>query len=57
MYLYGALAHSAPYMKDDSRIATWGGLATEIVAGIQREDDLARYGNSPSIRSPLICAP
>ena len=37
-YLYGALLQSAPWLKEDDRITTWGGLFTQIVADIQASD-------------------
>lgn len=41
VYLYGALVESAPYLKDDARIATWAGrleLALEGIRGSVRLD-------------------
>lgn len=55
--MYGALIHSAPYMREDERIETWAAMAKAIMDGIKREDDYARYGNSPSQLSPYVCAP
>lgn len=57
LYMYGALIHSAPYMREDERIETWAAMAKAIMDGIKREDDYARYGNSPSQLSPYVCAP
>ena len=57
LYLYQSLAHSAPYLKDDARILTWAQLAKAIRDGMEAEDDSARYGNAPSQRSPVACAP
>jgi len=31
IYLYGALIQSAPYLRDDERIATWGGLYSQMI--------------------------
>lgn len=36
-YLYGALLQAAPYLADDERIATWGGLYSNAVASINRD--------------------
>ena len=45
-YLYGALVHSAPYLKDDARLAVWGGLYAGAVAGVNKQADQARFGGS-----------
>lgn len=57
LYLYSALAHSAPYLKDDARILTWAQIAKAIREGMEAEDDMSRYGNAPAMRSPVTCAP
>lgn len=57
LYLYASLAHSAPYLRDDARIMTWGGMAKAIRDGMQARDDMARYGNAPSMQNPMRCAP
>lgn len=36
-YLYGALMHSAPYLEDDARLSTWGGLYRNAVQGINTQ--------------------
>ena len=41
-YLYGALMQSAPYLKDDSRIAIWGGLYAEAVSGLNEASEAAK---------------
>lgn len=46
LYLYGALAESAPFMKEDERLLTWGTLYNSIRDGMHRESDRARYGNT-----------
>ena len=45
-YLYGALVHSAPYLKDDARIQVWGSLYAGAVAGVNKQADQARFGGS-----------
>lgn len=45
-YLYGALVQAAPYLKDDARMQVWGGLYAGAVAGVNKENDRARYGGS-----------
>ena len=41
-YLYGSLMQSAPYLKDDSRVAIWGGLYAEAVSGLNAASDEAK---------------
>lgn len=57
LYLYQALAHSAPYLKDDQRLLTWAQMAKAIRDGMKEEDDMSRYGNAPAQQSPEPCAP
>jgi len=45
-YLYGSLAHSAPYLSEDARIQIWAGLLQSAIDGIMREDEKAKYGGS-----------
>jgi hypothetical protein len=45
-YLYGALVHSAPYLKDDARLQVWGSLYAGAVAGVNKQAEKARYGGS-----------
>jgi hypothetical protein len=46
IYLYASLLESAPYIKDDQRIATWGTLLDKAIADLERDDRWARYGNN-----------
>jgi len=32
IYLYATLIHTAPYLQEDDRIATWGGAASDTIA-------------------------
>lgn len=57
LYLYSALAHSAPYLKNDERLVTWGALAKSIRDGMASEDDSARYGNAPAMQVGGMYAP
>lgn len=50
VYLYGALTHTAPYLKDDERIAVWGSLYSSSVEEIRLEDARASH-SSFSLRS------
>jgi hypothetical protein len=45
-YLYGALMHSAPYLKDDQRATTWASLYQSSIGGINANNDSAKYGGS-----------
>jgi hypothetical protein len=46
VYLYGALAHSAPYLAEDARIAVWAQLYSAAVQNINAASDKARYSGS-----------
>ena len=45
-YLYGALAHSAPYLKDDARLNVWSTLYANAISGINTSSEAAKYGGS-----------
>lgn len=52
-YLYGALAHSAPYLKDDQRVATWAAFYDRMVEEIRLSEERARYSGSVlKVRTP-----
>ena len=42
-YLYGALVESAPYIKDDARLAVWQGILEERLAEIRIPDTSANF--------------
>ena len=46
MYLYGALVHSAPYLKDDSRTQLWSALYQEAIDAINTSSEKAKFGGS-----------
>lgn len=46
LYLYGALVHSAPYLRDDERISTWAGLYDRAKAEIDQADERAVHSGS-----------
>ena len=54
LYLYGALIEASPYLQDDARTTVWVQQYQSILAGMQAEDDRARYGNAPAmqVRTP-----
>lgn len=42
LYFYGALTHSAPYLKEDARIAVWAGLYNATLDAIKKADQRAQ---------------
>jgi len=46
MYLYGTLAHTAPYLKDDERVATWAAFYDRALEEITVSDERAQYSGS-----------
>jgi hypothetical protein len=49
-YIYGALLQAAPYLKDDARVAVWGGLFQTVLADIVAADRIER--NAAQIAMP-----
>lgn len=49
-YLYGALIHTAPYLHEDQRTATWAALYQSAIDGIRAEGWNARQGGRLVIR-------
>lgn len=50
IYLYGSLVHSAPYLKDDARLAVWAGLMAQGMNEIEEESAAARFGSPLRMR-------
>lgn len=46
VYLYGSLVHTAPYLKDDARLAVWEALFAQGLANLNTSADAARWGGS-----------
>ncbi|WP_052409535.1 phage adaptor protein [Paraburkholderia oxyphila] len=46
VYLYGALLHSAPYLKDDERIQVWNSLYNDLAEKITEADGRAQFSGS-----------
>lgn len=46
VYLYGALVHSAPYLKDDGRTQIWSALYQEAIDAINTSSEQAKFGGS-----------
>lgn len=53
-YLYGSLVHSAPYLKDDERIAIWAGLFDAIISDINLEDQRSSASARIAVRGRAI---
>lgn len=41
-YLYGALIHSAPYLKEDERLVTWAAMHKAAIDAMNSESDAAK---------------
>ncbi len=51
VYLYGALMHAAPYLKDDERIPVWRDTFAGALDRLEKARDSAEYGaNTPVVR-------
>lgn len=46
VYLYGALIHSAPYLKDDARLAVWESLFKLGIDTLNTSSEAAKWGGS-----------
>ncbi len=49
-YLYGALVHTAPYLKDDARLPVWSALLAQAMSEIETESIGARFGSPLRMR-------
>ncbi|MFL9934229.1 hypothetical protein P0D88_34780 [Paraburkholderia sp. RL18-103-BIB-C] len=47
LYLYAALSHSAPYLKDDDRVAVWASALSVGAEALRTAAERAQYGASP----------
>lgn len=47
IYLYGSLVHSAPFLKDDERIATWDTLYQRALAALKKQDNRGQVNSAP----------
>lgn len=43
VYLWGALAQSGPFLRDDQRVATWSGFYEAAISGANSEAERARW--------------
>jgi hypothetical protein len=46
VYVYGALVHSAPYLKDDQRAVVWVGLYEKALKDLQADSEKAEFSGS-----------
>ena len=46
VYLYGALMHTAPYLKDDARLQVWAALYQQGIDAINASSEKAKFGGS-----------
>lgn len=44
LYLYGSLAHSAPFLKNDARLETWASIYTTLLRSVEMENTRNRQG-------------
>ncbi len=54
LYLYGALLQSAPYLRDDERLATWANLYTAAYEDIGVADQRATVATTPLVRARVL---
>ena len=50
LYLYGSLIQAAPYLQESAMLDVWVKQYQTILAGMQIEDDNARYGSGAAMR-------
>ena len=53
-YLYGALVHSAPYLRDDPRVALWSKMYGEALSLLQGGSERAMTSGSRISRMPNV---
>ena len=46
VYLYGALVHSAPYLKDDNRLAIWETMFAQAMSNLNASSNDAKFGGT-----------
>lgn len=46
VYLYASLMEAEPYIKNDSRITTWGTLLSECIGQLEIADRNSKFGNN-----------
>lgn len=51
VYLYGALVHAAPYLKDDDRIPVWNGFYESAIRSINQQSVEQQFGAHVEIQN------
>ena len=46
LYFYASLQHSAPYLKDDSRLEVWSSITANLIEQINQESDRAEHSGA-----------
>tara|TARA_R110002096_G_scaffold175329_4_gene351147 strand:- start:243 stop:866 length:624 start_codon:yes stop_codon:yes gene_type:complete len=46
IYLYATLVESAPYLKDDPRVAVWGGILEDLIEKMHKHTDEVQFGDN-----------
>lgn len=46
LYFYASLQHSAPYLKDDTRIALWSTISQTLTDAVNQESDRAEHSGA-----------
>ena len=54
VYLYGALAESAPYIKDDTRLPMWDARFQTALAELERARERREWPNTPVATQPRV---
>lgn len=52
LHLYGALFHATPFLGQDQRLGTWGGLYRDAMKAALIEADRTRFGHGPMRMRP-----
>lgn len=50
VYLYGALIHTAPFIKEDSRLSTWFGAYREAANKLEEDSKHGLFGSGQTMR-------
>ncbi|MFZ9767193.1 MAG: phage adaptor protein [Candidatus Limnocylindrus sp.] len=50
VYLYGSLLHSAPYLRDDERVALWSSLYNEAVGALKLNNERSTFAPGVHMR-------
>jgi len=45
-YLYGTLMQTAPWLREDERVAMWGSLYTQAIQSVNKDGEVAKHGGS-----------